>query len=74
MVHIVPVRIAVPYARTMTAGARRVMAVFGGLVFGFALGAVAPTFVPIADGNSAAIGGIGIGLGVGLMVAAVVRD
>jgi hypothetical protein len=58
----------------MSAQARRVMAVAGGLIFGFALGAVAPTFVPIADGNSASIGGIGIGLGVGLMTAALVRD
>jgi hypothetical protein len=74
MVGIVSYRIAVPYARAMTAGTRRVMAIVGGVVFGVALGMVAPTFVPIADGNSTAAGGLGIGLGVGLLVAALVRD
>jgi membrane associated rhomboid family serine protease len=58
----------------MTAGARRVLAVVGGLVFGFALGAVSTSFVPGVDGNSAALGGLGIGLGVGMLVAALVRE
>ena len=58
----------------MTAGARRVMAVFGGLVFGFALGAASTAFVPSVSDNSAVLGGLGIGLGLGLMTAALVRD
>jgi hypothetical protein len=58
----------------MTAGARRVLAVLGGLVFGFALGAASTAYVPAVDGNSAGLGGIGIGLGVGMLVAALVRE
>jgi DMSO reductase anchor subunit len=58
----------------MTGSARRIMAVVGGVVFGFALGYVSHTFVPTADETVAAMGGLGMGLGGGLVAAALVRD
>jgi hypothetical protein len=58
----------------MTGSARRIMAVVGGVVFGFALGYVSHAFVPTADQTVAVTGGLGIGLGGGLVAAALVRD
>ena len=58
----------------MSVGARRVAAVIGGALFGFAVGASIPTFASVTEEGGLGLGGLAAGLGVGLMVAALVRD
>ena len=58
----------------MSVRARRVAAVFGGVLFGFAVGASIPTFATVNNEGSIGLGGLAGGLGLGLMVAALVRE
>lgn len=46
----------------------------GGSLFGFAVGASIPTFATVSSEGAVGLGGLAAGVGVGLMVAALVRQ
>lgn len=58
----------------MSVRARRIAAVVGGVLFGFAVGGSIPTFASVNNEGSLGLGGLAAGLGLGLMVAALVRE
>ena len=55
-------------------GARRMMAVAGGALFGFAATAASTTLWHTSGDGGYVLGGIAAGVGLGLMVAALVRE
>lgn len=57
----------------MSVSARRVAAVIGGALFGLAIGASVPSVATTSPGEGLTFGGLAAGLGIGLMVAAMVR-
>jgi exosortase/archaeosortase len=57
----------------MRVSARRFAAVIGGALFGFAVGASMTTFVTVSSEGALGFGGLAAGVGLGLMVAALVR-
>lgn len=58
----------------MSVRARRIAAVIGGVLFGFAVAASIPTFVSVSEEGGLGFGGLAAGLGLGLMIAALVRE
>lgn len=58
----------------MSVTARRIAAVVGGALSGFAVGASIPTFTTVSSEGAIGLGGLAAGLGLGLMVATLVRE
>jgi hypothetical protein len=55
-------------------GARRAMAVLGGMLSGFAGTAALTTIAPASSDGGFVLGGLAAGAGIGLMVAATLRE